>query len=189
MSYIQQISPIDIHWSQSFPLLVTPRKDEWLAGLLLRCDEVNCWESGGTLTSIFQLGKRINRKKDANLVIPTLRMLDQFAECLALPMEYLLTTTFYTEISRCYGTFYPHVSQLNRSLSFQVCPGCVASSRLLTRSLVLPYLHFCPYHHIALVNCCQCGSRLRLFSAYSSPFLCSVCNADWAALPSLVAHP
>jgi hypothetical protein len=44
----------DIHiadpaWRTTFPHLVAPLPHEWLAGVLLRCDERNCWGSGTTL--------------------------------------------------------------------------------------------------------------------------------------------
>ena len=31
----------DPEWQETFPHWVAPLQDEWLAGLLLRCDEVN----------------------------------------------------------------------------------------------------------------------------------------------------
>lgn len=35
-------------WNWTFPRRVTPLADEWLSGLLLRCDEMNHWPSGAT---------------------------------------------------------------------------------------------------------------------------------------------
>jgi hypothetical protein len=33
----------DPAWQTTFPFLVAPYEDEWLTGLLLRCDEANHW--------------------------------------------------------------------------------------------------------------------------------------------------
>jgi hypothetical protein len=41
-------------WLTTFPHRVTPLYEEWLAGLLLRCDEVNHWASGTTFTLLKQ---------------------------------------------------------------------------------------------------------------------------------------
>jgi len=185
----QSFSLADIRWFQTFPLVVSPRADEWVAGLLLRCDEANLWESGGTLTHVLQTARKTDQKKDANLILPALRVIGQLAECLALPMEQVLATTFYTELARCYGTASPHAAQLNRVLPLRICPSCVRSARLLMRSLVLTHLHFCPSHQVAFVSSCQCGSRLKLFDASASPFVCSECKTDWGSLPRLLARP
>lgn len=188
-NHAQSLSLADSRWSQSFPLVVSPRTDEWFAGLLLRCDEANLWESSGTIAHVLQSVQGTQKRKEANLVLPTFRVISQVAQCLALPTEQVLATTFYTELARCYGTVSPHVAQLNRALSLRICPGCVRSARLLTRHLVLPLLHFCPLHRLALINSCQCGSRLKLFDASASPFACSTCKADWGSLPCLFARP
>jgi len=184
----QNISLADSRWFQSFPFVVSPRTDEWFVGLLLRCDEANLWESGGTLVHLLQAVQRTNQKKNANLVIPALRVVDQFAECLALPTELILATTFYTELVRCYGTVSPHQAQLNRVLPLRICPVCLRDTRLLMRSLMLTHLHFCPSHQVAFVHFCQCGSRLKLFEASTSPFVCSECGTDWGSLPSPLAR-
>lgn len=186
---VQNLSLADIRWFQALPLLVSPRADEWFAGLLLRCDEANLWESGGTLAHVLQTARKTDQKKDANLVLPALRVMNQFAECLTLPTEQVLTTTFYTELARCYGTMNPHVSQLNRVLPLRICPNCLREARLLMRSLMLTHLHFCPSHHVAFVGFCQCGSRLKLFDASASPFVCSQCKTDWRSLPCSPARP
>jgi hypothetical protein len=185
----QRIALADDRWFQSFPLVVRPLPDEWFAGLLLRCDEANLWESGGTLAHVLQAAQRTHQKKEANLLLPAFRVIGQFAECLALPTEQILATTFYTELARCYGTMNPHATQLNRVLSLRICPACVRSARLLMRSLMLPHLHFCPSHCVAFISSCHCGSRLRLFDTSTSPFVCSRCQMDWRSLPLALACP
>ena len=183
------ISLVDIRWFQSFPLVVRPCTDEWFVGLLLRCDEANLWESGGTLAHVLQSAERTKQKKGANLVVPDVRVIGQLAECLALSTEQVLATTFYKELARCYGTGSPHAAQLNRVLPVRMCPDCVRSTRLLMRSLVLTHLHFCPFHHVALISSCQCGAHLKLFGADAPPFVCSECKMHWGSLPSPLARP
>jgi hypothetical protein len=46
---MQTIYISDPEWQETFPHRVAPLPDEWLPGLLLRCDEVNDWDSGKTL--------------------------------------------------------------------------------------------------------------------------------------------
>ncbi len=42
----------DPAWFTTFPHRVRPIADEWLPGLLLRCDEANAWNSGTTFRSL-----------------------------------------------------------------------------------------------------------------------------------------
>jgi hypothetical protein len=53
--------------------------------------------------------------------------------------------------------------------------------------LVLPHFRTCLLHHIALVEACQCGMPLELFSLYSQPFTCDACGLDWGRLPRISA--
>jgi hypothetical protein len=51
----------DPAWQTTFPHRVTPLHEEWLAGLLLRCDEVNHWASGPwRLEAIFDVSDLSN---------------------------------------------------------------------------------------------------------------------------------
>ena len=42
----------DPAWQTTFPFLVAPMQDEWLTGLLLRCDEAKHWGRGTTLAHL-----------------------------------------------------------------------------------------------------------------------------------------
>src|SRR5712692_3066641 len=48
----------DPAWQTTFPFLVAPYEDEWLTGLLLRCDETNHWGSGTTLAHICRMDEK-----------------------------------------------------------------------------------------------------------------------------------
>jgi len=67
--------------------------------------------------------------------------------------------------------------------SFQLCPICMAKSRLLRRVLVLPYLAVCLEHQAVLRQTCQCGAILRIFTKHTAPFSCYQCGLDWGELP------
>ncbi len=65
----------------------------------------------------------------------------------------------------------------------------IAEERLLRRAFVLPHIHFCPYHEVALVSTCKCGVVLQLFSRYSQPFICHDCGWEWTRLPLFPVPP
>lgn len=182
----------DPAWQTTFPHLVAPLRNEWLAGLLLRCDETNLWRSGTTATHLLrEVSKEQVVSLDLlNLIIPSSSLpLEFLARLLALQTPTILATTYLRELTRFYDTPQPHPMQLTSSLLFHVCPACVASSRLLTRTLTLPHITMCPQHQIRLVSTCQCGALLRLFQRRTPPFLCSACGLDWAELPQMQADP
>jgi len=60
----------DPAWQTTFPHLVAPLDDEWLAGLLLRCDEVNGWDSGETVSSLLRATHTKTELKTLSLVLP-----------------------------------------------------------------------------------------------------------------------
>ncbi len=47
----------DPAWRTTFPHLVAPLPNEWIAGVLLRCDERNFWGSGTALGHVLRKGK------------------------------------------------------------------------------------------------------------------------------------
>lgn len=182
----------DPAWQRTFPHLVAPLPHEWLAGLLLRCDEMNLWQSGTTVTHLLrEVSKGQVISLDLlNLIVPSSALpLQSLARLLALQTGAIIATTYLAELSRFYQTQEPHPMQLTSSLSFHLCPACVAESRLLTRTLTLPYLTTCPQHQVMFVESCQCGTRLRLFQRRMPPFTCSTCGQDWAELPRLKGDP
>jgi hypothetical protein len=192
---MQTIYIDDPAWQTTFPHRVAPEHDEWLPGLLLRCDEVNYWGSRTTLTHLLYPGPekfhRCWRTGTPNLsVIPYGSLnLDFLAQLLAIPTSVLLATTYHTELARIYDTAKPHPRHLNPSFSFHICPVCLAEERLLQRTLALPHITSCPEHHVALLGVCQCGTPLRLFHRQACPFTCHNCGRDWADLPRIKAAP
>ncbi len=48
----QALHLCDPAWLSTFPHRVAPSPHEWFPGLLLRCDEINHWESETTLSHL-----------------------------------------------------------------------------------------------------------------------------------------
>jgi hypothetical protein len=188
-----QLQPIHIYdsaWSSTFPHLVAPKCDEWFPGLLLRCDEVNDWDSGTTMVHIIRSVKASRSTGvRSNWVIVPLSVLELLAQLLALPMSSLLATTYQLELARLYDTSSPHATFLRRSFPFHLCSDCITEGRLLKRTLTLPHITCCPSHQVTLVGTCQCGTPLQLFPRQSLPFTCQKCCFDWANLPRLASEP
>jgi hypothetical protein len=182
-------------WLTSVPHLVSPHPDEWLLGLLLRCDEANGWTSKTTLAHTLRLGPEKSHRRwsteTPNLVVipPNSLNLDYLAQLLVLPKRTLLATTYHTELSRLYGVSNPHPQDINPSFAFHLCPECVAKDRLLRRMFTLPHLTLCLQHQVVLVKQCQCGTWLRLFHRWATPFTCHICGTQWADLPRIAASP
>src|SRR5437660_10366784 len=69
-------------WQRTFPHLVAPLRNEWLAGLLLRCDEMNLWRSGTTVTHLL---REVSKEQ-----VVSLDLLNLIIPSCALPFEYLV---------------------------------------------------------------------------------------------------
>jgi hypothetical protein len=185
----------DSRWQATFPHRVTPLPDEWLPGFLLRCDEVNHWESRTTLIHLLSPGPekfhRCWRTETPNLTViqPSSLSLDSLAQFLALPVSTLLATTYHTELARLYGEPKLHPKLLNPSYSLRLCPQCLAEERILRRTLTLPHITHCPAHLLTLLTQCQCGAPFCLFHRQAHPFTCYTCGLDWAELPRIEAAP
>lgn len=179
----------DPRWQTTFPRLVTPLYEEWFAGLLLRCDEANHWASGTTWTYLTQVSGAVRSPILSYLSVPTHQHVESLAELLALPAQEIRHTTYLPELTRYYGLLHPLPGDLSPSLTFRVCPACLAKDRFLKRTLALLYVLYCPWHEVTLVSTCQCGAPLRLFDSQALPFTCSVCGRDWADLPSVSPTP
>ncbi len=180
-------------WLTTFPHRVTPLPDEWLAGLLLRCDEVNHWESRTTLTHLLASGPekfhRCWRTENPYLVLiqPCSLNLEYLAKRLSVPTTTLLATTYHKELLSLYDQEKPHPRLLGASFLFHLCPVCLSEARLLRRLLTLPSITHCPQHQVTLLSQCRCGTPLRLFRASARPFTCHICGLDWTALPRIEA--
>ena len=152
----------DPAWQTTFPFLVAPMQDEWLTGLLLRCDEANHWGSGTTLIHLCRRNEK-TANSDWTFIAPSGFPFDDLADALAVSREALVATTYQAELARIYGVADPHALLLQTSFSFRLCPVCVAEQRLLTRTLVLPHITICPRHHIMLALPAFVGQRYDLF--------------------------
>ena len=173
----------DPAWQTTFPFLVAPMPDEWLTGLLLRCDEANHWGSGTTLAHLFRMDAKPTQQH-LSLIVASGVKLDYLAAALAVPLRSIRATTYQAELARLYAVADPQIALLSHtSFSFRLCPTCVAEERRLSRSLVLPHITACPRHRIILVSTCQCGTALRAFHRQATPFACPKCRLDWAELP------
>ncbi len=186
---MQQFSIDDPRWLASVPQLVSPKDDEWLPGLLLRCDAVNGWNSRTTMAHLVRLGNQqlrtFGRSDIPNLIVWGARAeyLQQVAQLLALSPRQVCSTTYTDELARLFRAPKLHATLLTLVFSFQLCPVCIAESRLLRRALVLPYLDVCLDHQVALRQTCVCGATLRIFSKRTAPFSCHQCGLDWGELP------
>jgi len=184
----------DIHisdpaWRTTFPHLVAPLPNEWLAGVLLRCDEKNFWGSGTTLGYVLRPDSSRSAMHELSTIVPTVIDLEMLAQVLSVPIPRIVATTYLAELARLYGNEHLQAKLLSSSSTFHVCPACIAEERKLARWLTLPHIMHCPEHHLALVSSCSCGAALRLFHRKSRPFTCSKCGLDWKNLPSLQGDP
>ena len=129
---MQPISLGEATWNATFPHRVMPLQDEWLPGLLLRCDEVNHWGSRTTLTHLLAAGpEKFHRCwRTANpllaVIQPSSLNLDSLAQCLALPTSLLLATTYHVELAHLYGPKRLHPRLLSETFTFHLCPACLA---------------------------------------------------------------
>jgi TniQ len=170
-------------WQTTFPFLVAPMPDEWLTGLLLRCDEANYWGSGTTFAHILRMDEKPTQHH-LNLIVASGMKLDYLAQTLAVPLRSILATTYQAELARLYNVADPQMALLSpTSFSFRLCPVCMAEKRFLSRQFALPHMTTCIQHRVTLVSTCLCGTALRPFHRQTAPFVCSKCGLDWAELP------
>ena len=192
----------DPAWRTTFPHRVAPLPDEWLTGLLLRCDEANHWESGTTFWSVTractvtdqQRWKRNMRdmqrwkRNIPSFILPSPVNISALAHYLGMEKRLCLSTTYYEELVRCYDLVTPQPNQLYPFFAFRLCPACLAEARLLRRWFLLPCLRYCPHHQVALLKTCSCDTPLFPFNQHTPPFTCPSCRLDWAHLPLIQAQ-
>lgn len=174
----------DPRWRSSVPHLVTPLADEWLVGLVLRCDLANGWPAG-------TMGRRLRRSPTSLTILDkslgafaTARTLDlgRLAELLAVPLPSLQRTTFEAGLDRLRIPGQVTPRRLAIARPFRVCPACIAAHRLIARAHILPLVDTCLEHETLLEPACPCGARLRPFHR-AEPFSCPECRALWRELP------
>jgi hypothetical protein len=192
----------DPAWQTTFPHRVGPLPDEWLTGLLLRCDEENGWESGTTFWLVTkactkndrQRWKRKMRKQtDWKRNVPCLITLSSvnisaLTQYLGVEKRLCIATTYYAELARCYDLVNPPARLLYPRFTFRLCPACLAEARLIRRMFLLPCLRYCPRHQTTLLKICSCGTPLFPFNRHTPPFTCPSCHLDWAYLPLILAQ-
>lgn len=98
----------DSTWQGTFPHLVSPLADEWLPGLLLRCDQANGWNSG-IAQSFIRLSDKYLYQQPETYVFAEDLDLEVLAHYLAIPSpSTLLETTFRSALWGLYGTDRTH---------------------------------------------------------------------------------
>jgi hypothetical protein len=186
---MQLISFGEDAWTLTFPRRVTPLADEWLSGLLLRCDEMNDWPSGATNAYLLRNSTYNASQSTRHVLIPPLWLLEDLSELLAVPLQLLRTTTYLPELTQIYHlSKLPYSTLLNSSFSFRFCPECTRS-RVFRRALMLAHLPCCPLHRLAWCQQCSCGTPQRLFCLQAQPFTCHRCSLDWADFPQFTVSP
>lgn len=206
-----QILHIEPGWLATFPHVGLPHPDEWLAGLLLRCDEMNHRESGTTWRYLLRATRHPGFGPGSPLIVVPESLLEYLAQRLMVSRERLLATTYACELARLYTLTPPHTGHLlgprrgvtiplvldksagNRAnatvVGFHICPICIEQARLLRRTAILPHLKYCPTHQVAFHTHCRCGCPLILFCRGKLPFRCFTCGLDWAQLAHLRPSP
>lgn len=185
---MQRVSIDDPAWRATFPHRVAPLPNEWLPGLLLRCDMVNGWGAGTTL-ALIRSAISTYSSYQLNITAPPLRYLEHVSQVLALPFQVVVATTYQAEIDRLSDETDHLLIQPLAKFQFSLCPQCVAGRRKLTRTLLLPHITICPQHHLMLQTTCRCGASLQLFSQKVPPFTCPACGMYWNRLPRCKASP
>ena len=177
---MDRITPADPAWNTTFPHLLTPQEGESLTGLLLRCDEVNGWGCGETLSYLLASTSQTKLRRGVGQL--TEIHLKKLARALSLPMAAVTATTYRAELVRLYGEI--NTEGKLSPVPFRMCPICIADGHHLDRTVCLPGINYCPHHQVLFVSRCQCGSELSPFTQVPAPFLCS-CGVPWAHLPAV----
>lgn len=198
-------------WQGTFPHRVTPYQDEWLASVLLRCDEANHWESGVTFRYLLHSTDHPGFGPGSSLIVVPSSILAYFAQLLMVSQECLLATTYAMELARLYASHDPHPGlllgrrrsanlsllrfrsrpdqEMTPGLMFRICPVCMKQAHTIRRTVTLLHLSYCPLHQVAFQTHCTCGRPLILFFQGRPPFACFACGLDWAQLPCLQISP
>lgn len=182
------MNPITIDnpaWYTTFPHLVAPRDGEWLVGLLLRCDDANHWQSGGSLA--YLLGASQRRKLIRGVGLMKREHFEKLANVLALSLAAIAVTTYQAELERLSNAAGQPLELSSTPPLFHICPLCVAEDRVLSRTLALSGVTHCPRHQVLLVRSCLCGEPLHPFDQQTLPFTCGGCGLDWSRLPGVNA--
>lgn len=178
----------DSKWLRTFPQVVAPIQDEWLPGLLWRCDEKNGWPKNTTASMVYYPHKG-GGKPRGSYVSGEGFDLGKLAQYLEVAPQLILGTTFRAAQQRLAAPSYAKYPNFWNGFSFRkVCPACIDEARLIRTSTALHNIHYCPVHHLILQEQCSCGAYLAGHLGIS-PFTCYKCGLDWKELPrSPVEH-
>jgi hypothetical protein len=146
-----------LRWGASFPYLIYPLPEEWLPGLLLRCDTINEWPYGTTLRLVYdRAGKKVVAR-DINFCAPKQFPFDVLADGLGVPTTVVTATTYLDELTRLFPQSRPHPAQLGPFIrrSYPICPLCIRQG-MLYRSWCLPGLTLCSQDGTVLQYRCSC---------------------------------
>src|SRR5579859_6966480 len=138
---MQPVYIIEPDWRTTFRHVVAPLPDEWLPGLLLRCDEVNGWEAGATARYVFRtVGRHYSSTDYLYVSTPPVEMLERLSQVLAIPLSGVVATTYLSELARLTGVS-PKVFEARGGghFWFFICPECLIQERLLRRTLALSH--------------------------------------------------
>src|SRR5712692_3858742 len=103
-----QVTRAEPGWLSTFPHVGAPHPDEWIAGLLLRCDEMNHRESGTTWRYLLRSTTHPGFGPGSALIVIPEAMLASLAQRLSVSRECLLSTTYACELARLYSPARPH---------------------------------------------------------------------------------
>jgi hypothetical protein len=185
---MQPVYITDPEWYTTFPHLVAPLPDEWLPGLLLRCDEVNRWESGGSARCVLRTSNIHGTIQQLNLITPLPWVLERLAQMLAIPLDAIVETTHLVELARLSSADRLIVEERGSIYHpLYLCPECFILERLLRRTLILSHISTCLQHGLQLVRDCRCGAKLESFLMKAQPFTCHRCGCPWENLPRIEA--
>lgn len=198
------ISYDDPRWNRTFPHLVEPLTDEWLPGLLLRCDAANGWGAGTTAgycaMSATDGALSVSPNRPAELVFGGHLNLSKLAALLALPHTTVEGTTYRPALERLFGTDWSRAlsaaCQLGPTDTPRVCPLCLRIGYGLRTFLAWSLIQHCPLHLVRLANACVCShpicyyprsllNRGKVRQPYAQPFTCQYCQRSWRTLPIL----
>jgi hypothetical protein len=183
------ISISDPSWSTTFPIILTPKPEEWLPGMLLRYDEVNGWGSKTTVLHAIRGGKekfhRSWQTESPNLIVipPNSLKISYLAQLLGISEGQIMQTTYQLECKRLLRLERIQPKYIVTNYSFRICPECIAQDRIIRRDTALLYLYSCPKHNVIFRYKCNCGANLCLFRKGTQPYTCYICGLDWSHLP------
>ena len=107
-----QITCVEPRWLSTFPHVAAPLPDEWIAGLLLRCDEMNHRESGTTWRYLLRSTTHPGFGPGSPFIVVPESILESLIHLLMISTERLLATTYACELARLYAPARPHAEHL-----------------------------------------------------------------------------